>query len=183
MTTLERHLDAEPAATEPPELIDLTPPAEPQAEPPAEPEDATPPPVHDEPPPVHGMRIRRVRLRSVAKIASVFFALGFATVVGTLVALWNIALALGVVDTIEESVTTALALEERFSMVGDDLFGVVLWVSGLLALAGWVLTVLLALVYNVACATFGGLAVEVGPLRRTRRMFSLRHRRFVTVEI
>ena len=43
------------------------------------------------------------------------------------------------------------------------------------------MTILLAAVYNASCAVFGGLAVETGPLQRRRRVFSLRHRGFVTI--
>lgn len=138
-------------------------------------------PGHHGPVGVRGMRIRRLRLRSVAKIASMFFVLGFLTIIGTMVVVWNAALAIGFVDSFEETVTSALGLDERFTMVGQDLFEVVLMGVGLLMVLGWVLTLLLALVYNVACSLFGGLAVETGPLRRRRRVFSWRHRGFITI--
>ena len=129
---------------------------------------------------VRGMRIRRVRLRSVAKLAAVFIALGSLVVVGSLVALWNAALALGFIDTLEETVTTSLGLE-TFTLVGEDLFDVVVMGVALLAVFAFVVSLALALVYNAACALFGGLAVEVGPLHRRRRVFSWRHRGFITV--
>ena len=128
-----------------------------------------------------GLRIRRVRLRSVATIATVFFSLGYVTVVGTSVAIWNVAVALGFVDTLEATVTDALGLQERFTLVGEDLFSLVAVGAGLVMAFGLVLTILLALVYNVASAAFGGLAIELGPLRRPHRVFSLRQRRFITV--
>lgn len=143
-------------------------------------DDAERSPFHQPPAGVRGMRIRRVRLRSVAKIASVFFVLGYITVVGTLVAIWHAALAFGFVETIEETVTTSLGLE-TFSLDGQALFDLVVIGAGVLAVLGLVLTVLLAFVYNAACAVFGGLAVETGPLKRRRRVFSLRDRRFITI--
>ena len=129
---------------------------------------------------VRGMRIRRVRLRSVAKIASVFIALGYLVVMGSLVVLWNAALRLGFIDTVEETVTTSLGLEE-FSLIGQDLFDVFVVGAGMLAVFSFVVILALALVYNAACSLFGGLAVETGPLHRRRRVFSWRHRRFITV--
>lgn len=131
--------------------------------------------------PVRGMRIQRVRLRSVAKIAAVFFTLGYITVVGTIVVVWNAALALGFVDSLEETVTTALGLDDRFTLIGSDLFQLVLVGVALVMFFGLVVTILMAVVFNVTCSLFGGLAVETGPLRRRHRVFSWRHRGFVTI--
>lgn len=128
-----------------------------------------------------GMRIEGVRLGSVAKIAAVFLVLGYVTVLGTLVVLWNAALAFGFVDSLEGTVTTSLGLDEEFTLVGQDLFRLAAAGLGMLTALGLALTVLLALVYNVACSLFGGLAIEVGPLRRRHRVFSLRDRRFITL--
>lgn len=130
---------------------------------------------------VPGMRIRRVRLRSLAKIASVFFALGWVVVVGTLLAVWNAAHALGFIDTIEDTITTSLGLDERFALQGSGLLPVVLVGAAVLMAVGLVLTLLLGLVYNASAAAFGGLAVEVGPYRRRRLVLSWRHRGFVAV--
>ena len=136
-----------------------------------------------EPPPVRvrGMRIEGIRLGSAAKIATVFLVLGYLTVLGTLVVLWNAALAVGFVDSLEETVTTSLGLDEDFTLAGQELFRLAAMGIGMLMVLGLVLTVLLALVYNVACSLFGGLAIETGPLRRRHRVFSWRHRRFITV--
>lgn len=130
---------------------------------------------------VPGMRIRRVRLRSLAKIASVFFTLGWVVVVGTLIAIWNAAHAFGFVDTIEDTITTSLGLDEPFALQGSGLLPVVLVGVAVLMALGLVLTVLLGLVYNASAAVFGGLAVEVGPYRRRRLVLSWRHRGFVAV--
>ena len=127
-----------------------------------------------------GLRIRRVRLRSVAKITAVFVVLGYLVFLGSLVAMWNVALALGFVDALEETVTTSLGLE-TFTLDGADLFDLALVGGALLAAFTFVGVLLLALVYNAACSLFGGLAVETGPLQRRRRVFSFRDGRFITV--
>jgi hypothetical protein len=134
------------------------------------------------PPPsgARGMRIRRLRLPSVAKIAGTFWVLAYLTLLATLVALWNAALSLGFIDEIEALATISLGLQS-FDLVGQDLFDVAVFGLGLLTVLGFVLTLLLAIVYNATCQFFGGLAVETGPLRRRRRVFSLRHRRFIDV--
>jgi hypothetical protein len=127
-----------------------------------------------------GMRIRRVRLKSVAKISFVFWLLAFFVVIGTVVALWNVARALGLVESFEETMTTSLGLDS-FQIDGDGIFGVVLGGTALLCVLGWLGTIAMAAVYNAACGVLGGLAVETGPLQRRRRVFSWRHRGFVTV--
>ncbi len=130
--------------------------------------------------PWRGMRIRRVRLASVAKISMVFSALGFVVVVATAVLLWSVARGLGLVESLEQTMTTSLGLE-TFQIDGGSLFRLLVTLSLILSVFGWLVTVLLAAVYNASCAVFGGLAVETGPLRRRHRVFSFRHRRFVTV--
>ena len=127
-----------------------------------------------------GMRIRRVRIGSVAIVAAVFWTLGHLVTVGTLVALWNVAQSLGFVADVEDALVTSLGLD-AFEIDGGSLFRVVSLGAAVLAAIGWLLTVLLAAVYNATCALFGGVAVETGPLQRRRRVLSLRHRRFVTV--
>lgn len=128
--------------------------------------------------PSRGMCIRRVRLGSIAVLAAVFWTLGFLVTVGTLVALWNVAHALGVVTEIEDVLITSLGLE-GFQIDGDGLFTVVSMGAASIAAIGWLLTVLLAAVYNATSAVFGGLAVETGPLERHERVVSLR--RFFTI--
>lgn len=130
--------------------------------------------------PLRGMRVRRVRLGSVAVVAAVFWTLGFLVVVGTAVALWNVAQTLGFVTEIEDLLVTSLGLE-AFQIDGDGLFTVVSVGAGIIAAIGWLLTVLLAAVYNATSALFGGLALETGPLQRHQRVLSLRHRRFVAI--
>lgn len=130
--------------------------------------------------PLRGMRIRRVRLGSVAVVAAVFWVLGYLVTVGTLVALWNVAQSLGFVADVEDALVTSLGLD-AFQIDGASLFTVVSIGAAIIAAIGWLLTVLLAAVYNATCALFGGVAVETGPLQRRRRVLSLRHRGLVTV--
>ena len=130
--------------------------------------------------PRRGMRIRRVRLGSVAIVAAVFCTLGYLVTVGTLVVLWNVAQSLGFVADVEDALVTSLGLE-AFEIDGGSLFTVVSIAAAAIAALGWLLAVLLAAVYNATCALFGGVAVETGPLQRRRRILSLRHRGFVTV--
>ncbi len=128
-----------------------------------------------------GMRIRRVRLASVAKLSLVFWLLAFAVLLGTVVVVWNAARAFGFITDLEEVVTTSLGLDEEFTVDGQALFRVTAAVVAFLSTLGWLMTLLLAAVYNASCAVLGGLAVDTGPLQRRRRVFSLRHRGFVTI--
>ena len=64
---------------------------------------------------------------------------------------------------------------------GQQLFELAAVVLGAAFALVFVMLVLLSLVFNATCALFGGVALEVGPLRRTRRVFSPRHRRFISV--
>jgi hypothetical protein len=130
--------------------------------------------------PWRGMRIRRVRLASVAKLSFVFWLLAFGVLLGTTVVVWNVARAFGFIEEIESTVITSLGID-AFEIDGGALFGVVAAAIGFVAVLGWLMTILLAAVYNASCAVFGGLAVETGPLQRRKRVFSLRHRGFVTI--
>lgn len=130
--------------------------------------------------PWRGMRIRRVRLGSVATLSAIFWALAFAVLLGSAVLVWNLARAFGFVTEIEDVVVTTFGLDS-FAIDGSALFGIAAAATAFLTVLGWVMTVLMAAVYNASCAVFGGLAVETGPLQRRHRVFSLRHRRFVTI--
>lgn len=127
-----------------------------------------------------GMRIRRVRLKSVAKISLLFWLLAFAVLLGTVVAVWNVAQTFGYVDSFEETMITSLGLDS-FEIDGGGMFGVVAIGIAALCVLGWLTTLALAAVYNAAGGVLGGLAVETGPLQRRRRVFSWRHRGFITV--
>lgn len=129
---------------------------------------------------VEGMRIRRIRITSVMKVASVFFVLGYLVTLATIVVVWNVVQQLGFVEDIEETAVRSLGLES-FDIVGQELFELAVAVFGVLFAMGLVISVLLTIVYNATGAVLGGLAVETGSLRRPRRVFSLRHRRFITV--
>lgn len=130
--------------------------------------------------PWRGMRIRRVRLASVATISFIFWLLAFAVLLGTTVVVWNVARAFGFIGEIETTVVTSLGLD-AFEIDGGALFRIAAAATAFITTLGWVMTVLLAAVYNASGAVFGGLAVETGPLQRRKRVFSLRHRGFVTI--
>lgn len=130
--------------------------------------------------PWRGMRIRRVKLLSVAKLSFIFWLLAFGVLLGTTVAVWNVARAFGFIGEIETTIVTSLGID-AFEIDGGALFGIAAATVAFLTVLGWVMTILLAAVYNASCAVFGGLAVETGPLKRRKRVFSLRHRGFVTI--
>lgn len=130
--------------------------------------------------PWRGMRIRRVRLASVAKLSLIFWLLAFAVLLGSTVLVWNVARAFGFIGEIENAVVTSLGID-AFEIDGSALFGIAAAAVAFLTVLGWVMTIMMAAVYNASCAVFGGLAVETGPLKRRKRVFSLRHRGFVTI--
>lgn len=130
--------------------------------------------------PWRGMRIRRVRLLSVAKLSFIFWVLAFGVLLGTTVVVWNVARAFGLISEVETAVVSALGID-AFQIDGGALFGIVAAGVAFVSLLGWVMTIMLAAVYNASCAVFGGLAVETGPLQRRKRVFSLRHGGFVTI--
>ena len=117
--------------------------------------------------PLMGMHLRRVRLRSVAKVSLLFFIVCYAALVGTSVVLWNAAIRLDLVSETENLVTSALGIES-FDIAGGSLFDVVAVGAGVLCVLGLVITMLLAVVYNVSGLLFGGLAFETAPLDRSR---------------
>lgn len=127
-----------------------------------------------------GFRLQGVRVVSMAKIAAVLFGVGHLALLGTLVVCWNVLQQLGFVTDVEDMAITSLGLES-FAIDGQQLFELAAIVTGVVFLLGFVITVLLTLVYNAACALLGGVALEVRPLRRPTRVFSPRHRRFVSI--
>ncbi|MDE0803448.1 MAG: DUF3566 domain-containing protein [Acidimicrobiales bacterium] len=127
-----------------------------------------------------GVRVRRVRLGSVAKIAAVFSTVGAAAVLGALAAFWAVVQQLGIVDDIERLAVQSLGLE-TFTVDGQRLFELsAIGVAGIFGM-GFVITLLLTLVYNASCSLFGGVALEFGPLRHRKRVFSPKHRRFISL--
>lgn len=112
-----------------------------------------------------GMHLRRVRLRSVAKVGTLFFVVAYLTLVGSGVLLWNAAMQLGLVADLENLVTTSLGLD-AFEVSGAQLFDLLTIGAAVVCGLGLFVTVLLAVVYNVAGSLFGGLAFETAPLRR-----------------
>lgn len=113
-----------------------------------------------------GIALRRVRLRSVLKVATVFFAVAYAVVVASAVLVWSFLNQLGLVQDFEGIVTTALGME-TFELSGATLFRFVATGAGALCAFGLMLTILMAVVYNVSGRLFGGLAFETRTLHRS----------------
>lgn len=106
------------------------------------------------------LRVRSVRLLSAAKIAMVFHAVLFASLVATAVVVWNVVRALGFVAGFEEMMVTSLGLES-FEVAGGQLFGVVVAGAAAVAVVGFALTMLALLIYNAASLSFGGVVVDL----------------------
>lgn len=115
-----------------------------------------------------GIQLSRVRISSVVKVSLVFFVVAYGSLVGTAVMLWNLAQRLGLVGSVESSFNSALGTD-TFAITGDALFGAVAIGIAALCLLGLIVTVLLALVYNVTGMLFGGLAFDAKPLAERRR--------------
>lgn len=105
-------------------------------------------------------RLRGLRLASVAKLASVFFAVAFVATLVATVLLWLGAVHLGLIDQVEELATNALGLE-RFEIAGASLLGGVALLVATACALGFALTLLLAVTYNLAASLVGGLAVDL----------------------
>ncbi len=110
-----------------------------------------------------GLYLRRVHLRSVAKLAAVFFGVGFIAAVGSALVLWAIATQLGVVASFERLVSNSLGVEQ-FEVAGASVIGVVAVVAAVASGLGMVATMLAAAIYNLTGSLFGGLAFETNPI-------------------
>ena len=147
------------------------PPDEPVSSDVAESPDQAESPPPSEPPatfPLRGMRLGRLRIRSVAKIAAVFLLLGYVVTLATSVAVWSVLQRLGFVGDLESLIVSSLGVES-FDIVGRDLFDLVVLGAGVVFAMGYVVLLLLTIVYNAACVLFGGLAFETVPVRGWRR--------------
>ena len=156
MTLIDRTLDDAPTRTDQDLVIDLQ--SDTVELPRSETGSPTPP---TRAPRRAGLRLRRVRLASVAKVAFVLFTVAYASTVASMVVLWNVAQRIGLVDEVEGLLGTALGMED-FVASGSWLFGLVALGAGILCLLGFVLSVLVAVVYNVSGSLFGGLTFDVG---------------------
>lgn len=121
--------------------------------------------------PIRGIQLRRVRIRSVVKVSLVFFVVAYGSLLGTAVVLWNAAQRLGFVGSVESSFNSALGTD-TFALAGGTLFDVVAIGIGALCILGLIVSILLALVYNVTGMLFGGLAFEATPFNPGRRRVS-----------
>lgn len=121
-----------------------------------------------------GLRIRGVRIPSVAKTAFVFFAVGYVAILGTLVVVWNVMQWVGFIADIEDLLTTSLGLD-AVRIAGADLLGLAVVGFGIIAIIGFGLTVLAAAIYNATGKIFGGVHVDT-TLTRRRRPIARRRR-------
>lgn len=112
-----------------------------------------------------GIALRRVRLRSVLKVALVFFSVAYAALVGSAVLVWSFLQQIGMVRDFESIVTTALGMD-TFELSGATLFRIVATGAGAICAFGLLLALLAAVVYNVTGRLFGGLAFETRTLHR-----------------
>lgn len=121
--------------------------------------------------PIRGIQLRRVRIRSVVKVSLVFFVVAYGSLLGTAIVLWNAARRLGFVGSVESSFNSALGTD-TFALAGDTMFDAVAIGIGALCILGLIVSILLALVYNVTGMLFGGLAFEATPFNPGRRRIS-----------
>lgn len=111
--------------------------------------------------------LRRVRLRSVAKMAAGMVTCAYAVVVGALVLLWLTASALGVVANLE-SLAEDLGWQD-VTFDGPGMLRAVLIGGGILVVASTLLSVVFAEVFNLLSRITGGLEAEIAPAPRRRR--------------
>ncbi len=128
---------------------------------------ARPPAVVPERPLVEQRVIRRLRLRSVAKLAFGSSLCGVAVVIGAGVVTWLVASTLGVVDNLE-SLAEDLGWD-RFELDGPGMLRAATTAGGILVVAATFLATIAAEVFNLLSTITGGLRAEVGPPPATRR--------------
>ena len=116
---------------------------------------------------VRGLRVRRVRLRSAARMSFVFFTVWYVASLLAAILLWNVMHWVGFVAYLEDALTSSLGLD-AVSIAGGDLFGVVVFGLGILAVSGFVFTMLGFALYNAAGDMIGGLVLDTSLTRRRR---------------
>lgn len=134
-------------------------------------------PIHEDPPrhvesPVRVARgqsrgrsrsratLRHVDVKSVAKVSLVFFLLVLVVIVVASVLLWFAADAFGTLPSIEKSVRTLFSLKSFKLHPG----AVAMYTSAagvVIAIAGTLASILLALIYNLIADAVGGLRVDL----------------------
>jgi Transmembrane domain of unknown function (DUF3566) len=104
--------------------------------------------------------IHRVDLWSVLKIAVCFYICGMAVTMVSLVALWLIADAAGVIHSVEKFVGDLLQTK-NFSFLDAEILRGALLVAAVLVVLQIVITVIAAAFYNVFAELFGGVEITI----------------------
>jgi hypothetical protein len=104
--------------------------------------------------------IHRVDLWSVLKISVCFYISAVAVVMVALVALWVIADAAGVINSVEKFFGDLLQTKDFTFLSGDILRGTLL-VAAVLVVLLIVITVIAAAFYNVFAELFGGVEITI----------------------
>jgi len=110
---------------------------------------------------VHNRRlVRRLDVLSVFKVSLVFYICVFAVMLIAGIALWNVAAALGIIDTIERNIKSLFALTSfQLRPITALVWGSV--ITGCVCFLGVMFNVFAALVYNLISDVVGGLQVIV----------------------
>ena len=116
---------------------------------------------------VAGLRVRRIRLRSAAKMSFVFFAVWYVASLLAVLLLWNVMHWVGFIAYVEDVLTSSLGLD-AVSIAGGDLLGLAVFGLGILAVFGFVFTMLGFALYNAAGDMIGGLTLDTTLTRRRR---------------
>jgi len=114
----------------------------------------------DEPERRYRQTIHRVDLWSVLKIAVCFYICGMAVTMVALVALWLIADAAGVINSVEKFFGDLLQTED-FTFLDAEILRGALLVSAVLVVLQIVITVIAAAFYNVFAELFGGVEITI----------------------
>jgi Transmembrane domain of unknown function (DUF3566) len=110
---------------------------------------------------VHNRKlVRRLDVLSVFKVSLVFYICVFAVMMIAGTALWNVAAALGIIDTIERNVKSLFALTSfELRPITALVWGSV--IGGCFCFLGTLFNVFAALVYNLISDVVGGLQLIV----------------------
>ena len=114
---------------------------------------------------VRGLRVRGVRLRSAARMTFVFFIVWYVASLLATILLWNVMHWVGFIALVEDALTSSLGLDE-VSIAGGELLGLLVFGLGILAVFGFVFTMLGFALYNAAGNIFGGLTLDTTLTRR-----------------
>jgi hypothetical protein len=125
-------------------------------------------PVVDDGPKAARLRVGRVRLWSVARVAFVLNLSFFIVFMVATVSLWMVAATTGTVHQVEHWVASTL-LVKSFHLRAQPLLQVTAGIGGLAVVVGTFAAVILGALYNLIADVVGGVEVEVVDRRRPER--------------